>query len=89
MQWLKWQHQLCNGQGGSNDNNGNNDNGYNVETTTTTAVSMMVAGSIGINAGMDAAAALCQGLKTQGKLVKANINVSILQSLALGHRSEF
>ncbi len=61
--------------GGSNNNNGNkdgnDDNNDNAETTTTTmttaTTTSTAVGSVGINAGMDAAAVIPQGSMTQDK----------------------
>jgi hypothetical protein len=64
--WINWQGQLRNGRGCSDKDNGNTNNNKDAETTTTTTTTM-VAGSIGINTGMKAAAALHQGLTTEGK----------------------
>ncbi len=61
--WINWQHQLRNGQGGSDKDNGNTDANDDAETRTM-ATTAMAAGSIGINAGTDVAAALHQGLMT-------------------------
>jgi hypothetical protein len=67
---LNWQCQLHNGQGGRDNNNSSNDNdNINAETTTTKTASTAV-GSIGINAGTDMVAALCQGSTTQGKRIR-------------------
>jgi hypothetical protein len=67
---LNWQHQLCNSWGGSNDGNDNNnydDNADNDPEMTTTISTTTVVGTTGINAGMNTATALHQGLMTPGK----------------------
>ncbi len=64
--WINWRHQLCNGQGGSDEDNGNADDNGNVETTTMTTTTTAV-GNAGINTGMDAAAAIHQGSMMWGK----------------------
>ncbi len=59
--------QLRNGWRGSDEDNGDtNHDDDNVQMTTMTTTTM-VAGSVGINAGTGAAAALHQGLMTQSK----------------------
>jgi hypothetical protein len=65
-QWINWRRQLRNGQGGSDKDNSdaNNDNDAETKTTTTTTTAL---GSVGINAGTDAAAAIRQGSTTRGK----------------------
>jgi hypothetical protein len=68
-QWLNWRYQLRNGWGGSNKDNGGNDNNNNSTETTTRKTASTEVRSIGINAGMDTAAALCQGLTMQGKRI--------------------
>ncbi len=72
VRWLNWRHQLCNCWGGSNDNNDDNDgndkdDNNDTETTTMIATTTVV-GTVEINVGSNAAAALCQGLTTPGKL---------------------
>jgi hypothetical protein len=62
-QQLNWWHQLRNGQGGSDNDNGDTNN---AKTTTMTTI-IMATGSVGINAGTDAAAVLHQELRMQGK----------------------
>jgi hypothetical protein len=66
VQWLNWWHQLHNGWSGSNEDNGNANKANNPETTTMTTTKM-AAGKVRINAGTDAAAALCQGSMTRCK----------------------
>jgi hypothetical protein len=63
---LNWQHQLRNGQGSSGDNNADNNDDNDAETTTMITTTT-AAETIGINTGMDAAAALGKGLTTPGK----------------------
>jgi hypothetical protein len=65
-QWINWRRQLSNSQGGNDKEDGNANDNDDTETMTTTTTTM-AAGRVGINAGMDAAAALCQGSTTQGK----------------------
>jgi hypothetical protein len=62
-QWINWRHQLRNGRGGSDKDNGDTNDNDNAEMTTTTTTTM-AAGSVGINARMDAAAVLHQGSTT-------------------------
>ncbi len=47
----------------------------------------MVVGTVRINAGIDATAALCKGLTTPAIAVDANINISVLWQLPPGHCS--
>jgi hypothetical protein len=65
-QQINWRHQLCNGRGGSDKDNGDANDNKDMETTIRTITTMVVE-SIGIDAGMDGAAVLHQGLMTQGK----------------------
>ncbi len=84
-QRLNWRHQLCNGRGGSNDNNDDdNDDDDNDAETTTTITTTMAAGTVRINAGMDVAAALCQGLTTPGKHSRCQRQRQHLTTTAIG-----
>ncbi len=81
--WLTWWHQLCNGWGGSDDKNSDDNNDNNVETTTKTTT-IMRAGSVGINTGMDAAAALSQGSITLGKCSQCQHQCQRLMTTGIG-----
>jgi hypothetical protein len=59
-QQINWQCQFCNGLGGSDKDNINANDSNNAETMTMTTTTM-AAGSVRINTGTDAAAALHQG----------------------------
>jgi hypothetical protein len=67
---LTWWCQLCNGRVSNNDDSGSNDNDDNNMKTTTMKTASTAAGSIGINTGMEMAAALCQGSTMQGKCIQ-------------------